>query len=262
LFNSPVQVNEVEAVPTGFVHVTTLDGRQGYMRPDELSTDRQSIEPDLYTSRIVVTDLQKSVMTHASKGNLLIEVKRGTTLFVLYDGNDLYRVQLPDGKEGWVSATGVFQLPAKVDIPVSDHEAFTSYVLAFDQAKLMEHGLTNEGIDMAGVLTVTAQINGVRLSGDAQALSVTGATVENAVDDAGRLDTNLLQAGDVIYFKSILSYDENHRPIVAEEISKIGIWLGDDQILTDLPRDFSIGRQAPEQIFSAWLPVRAARYFE
>ncbi len=261
LFNSPVQVTETEHEQSGFVYLTTLDGKQGYVRPDELSKDRQSIEPDLYTHKVVVTDLQKSVMTHASNGNLMIEVKRGTVLYVLYDGTNLFRVQLPDGGEGWVSSTGLFKLSAKVDIPVTDNEAFTSYVLAFDQTKFMEHGLTNEGIDMPGVLSVTSYINGVPLPSDISALAETGETVENAVVQPSYLDTKVLRSGDVIYFKPIVGYDGDNQAIGGEEVEKLGIWLGDDQILTDSQRTFSIVRQQPDSIFSAWIPYRVARYF-
>lgn len=257
LLNTPVETKEEPEA--GFIFVTTLDGKQGYIRPDNLCRDKHSAEPDLYKSRVIITDMRKSVMSHASNGNLLMEVKRGTVLYVLYDGADLMRVQLPGGREGWVSATGLFKLPSKVEIPVTDHEAFASYISGFDQTRYMEHGITNEGADMPGLISVTGYINGLNIPSDLGGLIQTGTQVPNAIDSAGYLDTKLLRSGDIIFFADKQQHvAEGETPV----ITKVGVWLGDEQILTDSQRIFSITRQAPNQILANWTPVRVTRYFE
>ena len=73
-------------------------------------------------------------MTHAINGNLLIEVKRGTLLYVTYRGPDIYKVQLTDGREGWISSDGVIALPSGAVPPLTNANQFANSVRAYRQA--------------------------------------------------------------------------------------------------------------------------------
>lgn len=261
LYNTPVQLQPNEGVPSGFVKVLLLDGRVGYMVPEALSSDRQSVEPNLYQTRVIVTDMSKRVMTHATNGNLLVEVKRGTVLYVLYGGSDLYRVQLPDGREGWLSSAGVIELPVNAPIPLTDADRFAASAQVFDQSKWMKNGLSDDGIDMYGVLRMTGYINGLQLPADPAALWETGETVEGVLDETGRLKTDALQIGDVLFCERRVGETETGGALSDPENRKLAIWIGNDRFLTESIREFAITRQSTETLETNWVVQRVARYF-
>lgn len=261
LFNTPVQLDPSVQSPTGFCYVTLLDGRKGYMMPTDLSQDRQSIEPNLYHLKVIVTDLNKRIMTHATNGNLLMEVKRGTMLYVLYSGNDLFRVQLPDGVEGWMSASGLMVLPVQSGIPRTDPDRFTASLQVYDQSRWMENGMSDEGIDMNNVLRITAHLNGIELPADNDALWNYGESLAGAVAEGGRLDTSVLRLGDIVFCERIVGYDTELKPVADPENRKIAVWIGGDTLLTESTREFAITKQTVKTLEDNWIIVRVTRYF-
>ena len=127
----------------------------------------------------------------------------------------------------------------------------------FDQFKWMKNGLSDDGIDMYGVLRMTGYINGLQLPSDNAALWETGETVENVKDPDGHLLTNALQIGDVLFCERRIGEADDADP----ENRKLAIWIGNDRFLTESIREFAITRQTAETLESNWVIQRVARYF-
>ena len=260
LFNSPVLLLDEPSEESEFVNVELLNGLTGYLPVSSLTKDRQSVEANLYKMKVIVTDVNKRVMTHAINGNLLIEVKRGTLLYVTYRGPDIYKVQLTDGREGWISSDGVIALPSGAVPPLTNANQFANSVRAYRQAKWLDAGRTNEGIDMYGVMYLTAYINGLELPVEEEAFWESGDTVSDAID-TGCILFDKLTPGDVVFYERLVNRGADG--VVETDPSRrlIGVWLGDGKLLTESIHTFSIVEVDAKWPERDWAAVRVARYF-
>ncbi len=262
LYNTPVQLlQEGVGEQQAFCEVRLQTGQTGYLSQRSLTADRQSIEPTLYREKLIVTDLTKRIMSHADSGTLLEEVKRGTVLYVLYDGKDLFRVQLPAGGEGWLSAGGIAILPVQSSLPLTDANHFVASALTYDKTRWIPHGKTDEGIDIYGVISQAAAVNGLDLPSGYDPLYEMGETVETAFTNTGDLNEQSLQPGDIFFCERIKTYDDDGTPVIDPEKKKLAIWMGEDQFLTESVREFAITRHEADVLLKNWQVVRVARYF-
>ena len=81
LMNEPVHLMD-EKNQNGYVLVRSMDNIVGYVKEDDLNTDMSSCEPDLHQFKLVIADMSKRVMSHASSGTLIAEVMMNTVLYV------------------------------------------------------------------------------------------------------------------------------------------------------------------------------------
>ncbi|HHX37568.1 MAG TPA: SH3 domain-containing protein, partial [Clostridiaceae bacterium] len=260
LYNTPVLLLENPAAEETFVHVELLDGRTGFLPIDALTTDRQSVEANLYNMKIIVTDVSKRIMTHAMNGNLLIEVKRGTLLYVTYRGPDIFKVQLTDDREGWLSSDGVIALPSGAVPPLTDADQFASSARAYRQAKWLHAGRTNEGIDMYGVIQQTAYINGLDLPVDEDEFCQSGDTVHDGIE-AGRIVPEKMTVGDVIFYERLVNRTPEGDVETDPNRRRLGIWLGEGKLLTESIHTFSIVEVDGDWPERDWAAVRVAGFF-
>ncbi len=164
LFNEPVTVLPEQQL-FGYTRIRLDDKTEGYTLTENLIDERTSIEPGFHSYKLVVASPVKRIMSHASRGTLLTEVMMGTVLFADYQGDSIFKITLPGGGEGWVSADGliVSEPDADIQIPSDPERYFVNSVLEFSRVTVLENGLTVHGATVNGVARVAAYVNGISL---------------------------------------------------------------------------------------------------
>ncbi len=224
LYNEPVQKTG-QAAEHGFTAVRLSDGTEGFLFTDQLTDNRESIEPAGFLYKIVISAPTRRVMSHASKGTLLAEVMMGTVLMSDYRGDGIYRVRLPGGDHGWISDEGTIALGVHDSIqPARDvTRYFVSSAMAFNRVTRLENGISVRGASSAGVAFVAARLNGIELPRTLSEQAKSGRPVFLEWDE----ETNLplldnLITGDLVFFAG-----ENGGPVPVE----MGIVMTDGQLL-------------------------------
>lgn len=200
LYNEPVERLSPKGSYATFYKVRLRDGSVGFVKRSDLDEDTSSIEPGNALAKLVVTDLSKRIMTHASNGNLLVEVKMNTELLVLYKADPLYRVKLPGGREGWLDTTGVIELGVNDTPAVAGFTYFTDSIMAFNYATLLQHGMSNAGISVPAAIHIAASVNGLDLPYDIEGIRESSTLISNTVNENGSLNYNSFQRGDLLFF--------------------------------------------------------------
>ncbi len=268
LLNTPVQLfpesvsDEQLTEKPSFYHVQLLNGESGYVTSAAVSKDMRAIEPSLYDMRLIVTDADVNIMTHAYSGNVMVQAKQGTILYVLYAENDIYRVALPDLKEGWIQHAGVRLLGLDQPPPKTDAETFAKAALAYDQSRYLKGGISTDGIDILGVLRNAAYVNGVSLPATEAEIWESGTTRETVLNSANNsLVSSELKVGDVVFARRVVGHQDTGEEIVDPTKRKIAIWIGDNEFITESVRSFAIVRQNINEFQDNWQVIRVATFF-
>ncbi len=201
LYNEPVTL-----LPTvcaeGFAHVRTSDGIEGYLTSDVLTDQLDSVEPSMHTYKLVVSDVSKNIMSHASNGTLIMKAMMNTVLYADVRGDGVYQVALPDGRSGWVGSSGVIELGVNETIKKISARYFVSSVLSFVNVTRIEHGLTMKGMSIEGLAYVAASVNGVTLPRTMEEQMAMGERVDPTYDEVtGLLQVTSIAPGDLVFLK-------------------------------------------------------------
>lgn len=198
LMNEPVHY--LDDGENGYSLIRTMDGIVGYVKSSDLSADMTSCEPDLHLFKLVVADVSKRVMSHASNGTLIAEVTMNTVLYADVKRDGAYQVLLPNGERGWISSNGVIELGLYENTEEVGVRYFVSSVLTMVNATYLDGGLTKRGISIPGLAYVSAGVNGIsipRVLND-QARCGNPVTLEyDAV--TGELILDSIQPGDLVF---------------------------------------------------------------
>jgi len=202
LYNEPVTVTSNEPV-NGYIKIETADGNSGYIPEDSVISDMTSVEPDLHEYKLVVSDLSKNIMTHASNGTLIKKVMMNTVLYADVKREGVYQVYLPGGGTGWIGSSGVVEVTPRGTVGKVVSRYFVGSLLLFVNATYMENGLTMNGISINGAVYVCSEINGVDMPRTMQGQATTGHEVDLAYDAvSGNVDLNSIEKGDILFFSS------------------------------------------------------------
>lgn len=234
LYNEPVLILATDLAP-GFVQVRLSDGSQGFMRSSDLMNSRASIEPDLFSYKLVIAETTKRIMSHASQGTLLAEVPMGTVLYADYRGNGISRVVLPGGQTGWIGDDGVIVLEPTGQIqPVADGARyFCSTALAFNQITVLPNGQSVYGISTAGIARLAGLINGITLPRLLPDLAASGKSADLRVnEETGLIEAESIKAGDLVFLGDLTGN--------SEQAADMGVCVADGQILYAGPGQTSI----------------------
>ena len=235
LYNEPVRILSRDCA-FGFAKVRLQDGTEGFMFLKDLADSRDSIEPDLFSYRLVVAANTKRVMSHASSGTLLVEVVMGTVLFADYRGDGISRVRLPDGSEGWVSDDGIIVLPPLGPIEPAAEGAryFCSSAMAFNKVTVLQNGQSIYGVSTTGIARLAAAINGVTLPRSLAGQALSGQKISLVLDaETGLADLKQVLPGDLV-FLSAASGNEDAQP------ASLAICVDQNQVLYARPGQTSI----------------------
>lgn len=224
LYNQPILVHQSDDL-YGFQKIELENGDKGYIMADQLTDQRASIEPAYHEWKLIVASPTKRIMSHASRGTLTAEVMMGTTLYADYQGDSIYRVSLPDGNQGWISAVGLIILTPedRIEKPEDAGRYFINTLLEFNNTTKLDNGLTIRGASVHGAAAVAARINGLFLPVSFTEQLQTGRPV--SITNGGQLtqsDIDRLQIGDLIFFSEIDQVDQAFSQ---------GIYIGEQQVL-------------------------------
>jgi len=201
LYNEPVTLLDSGST-ADFVHIQTRDGMQGYMKSSDVTANRDSVEPNLHAYKLIVSDVSKNVMSHASDGTLLIEVMMNTELFADAKSEGVYQVSLPDGEKGWINSSGVIELGVLDPAEKVGVRYFVSAVLSFVNVTQVDHGLTMRGLSVEGLAYICAEVNGVTLPRTMEQQITMGERVDLTYDKVtGLLDVTSISPGDLVFFR-------------------------------------------------------------
>jgi hypothetical protein len=201
LFNEPVMLlSETEV--NGYVKIRTGDGIEGYVQVKDLSDNMDSVEPDLHQYKLVVSDISKNVMSHASNGTLEIEVMMNTVLFSDQKRDGVYHVALPEGGDGWISSSGVIELGILESVEKVSVRYFVSSVLSCVNMTQLDHGITKKGLSVEGLAYVSASVNGLSIPRMMEDQMDAGIAVELQYDEVtGELIVDGIMPGDLVFFR-------------------------------------------------------------
>lgn len=201
LYNEPVMLLDA-AGGEDFIHIQTGDGYKGYIKSSDVSENLDSVEPNLHIFKLVVSDVSKNVMSHASNGTLLIEVMMNTVLYADVKSDGVYQVSLPTGEQGWISSSGVIELGIMDPAEKVSTRYFVSSVLSFVNVTQLDHGLTKRGLSVEGLAYISAAVNGVSLPRTMSEQLATGERVDLVYDEVTRLlDITSISPGDLVFFR-------------------------------------------------------------
>ena len=228
LMNEPVHLMEEES-ENGYVLVRSMDNIVGYVREDDLSSDMSSCEPELHQYKLVIADMSKRVMSHASSGTLIAEVMMNTVLYSDVKRDGVYQVTLPNGETGWISSSGVVELGLDEETANSGVRYFVSSALMMVNSTYLQGGLTKRGISMQGLVYVSASVNGVKLSREMDSQIQEGHPVQLEYDAVTRdLLLESIHPGDLV-FLSDPYHPENKHPYEVAICTDTGVLLMRDQ---------------------------------
>lgn len=207
LYNDVVRLSSRQEIKgkdgNKYFRVTTLDGISGYINSNGLTTDTQSVEPDLHEYKIVISDTFKNVMTHATNGTLITKVMMNTVLYADVKRDGVYQVCLPNGDYGWVGSSGVIELGVRDDIEEVSTRYFVSSALTFANATYLNNGVTMNGISVNGIVYVCANVNGVRAPRTLNEQMTMGEEVTLQYDVVtGELVIDSIQPGDLVFLRA------------------------------------------------------------
>ncbi|MDI9497662.1 MAG: hypothetical protein QM270_04145 [Bacillota bacterium] len=243
LYNAPVRLGDPGLAATGFTTVLLEDGTAAFVKTRDLTRDQRSIEPAGYEGRVVVADLAKRVMTHASAGNLIVEVKLGTVLYYVYQSSTVYRVALPDGGEGWMDSSGLIPLAVDQRVEVAEAQRFASTLRAFVNSTLLHNGISNSGASIHGIVQQAAAVNGLSLPHTMVGQMEISPPVQNYLNLNGTVNYSRLEPGDLLFFSSApppqATSDGEEGEIVAPDLpTDMGVWLDYGIVLMESERSF------------------------
>ncbi|MCR5058365.1 MAG: SH3 domain-containing protein [Clostridiales bacterium] len=201
LYNEPVKVTGEAS--NGFIRIETQDGLKGFIKADSVISDMSSVEPDLHQFKLVVSDLSKNIMTHASNGTLMCKVMMNTVLYADVKREGVYRVNLPGGDTGWIGSSGVIETDPRGDVGKVPSRYFVGSLLLFVNATYIENGLTMDGISVNGAVYVASEINGVKMPRTMAGQSAVGEEVAIEYDAvSGNIDLDSIAKGDIVFFRA------------------------------------------------------------
>lgn len=199
LMNEPVLFLD-DNCNNGYVRIRTMDDIEGYVKADELNTDMSSCEPDLHLYKIVVADISKRAMSHASNGTLICEVPMNTVLYADVKRDGVYQCQLPNGQFGWISSSGLIELDINEHAEEVGVRYFVSSARTMVNVTYLEGGMTKRGISIEGLAYVAAAVNGIDIPRQIDGQIECGTEVELKYDEVTKeLLIDSIQPGDLVF---------------------------------------------------------------
>jgi cell wall-associated NlpC family hydrolase len=203
IYNQPVSILDEK---NGWTRVAVADGSHGWVRTRFLDRNTASIYGREANHRIVVTSKEKSIYSNPSGGYTVKDVVMGTEFLSFNDYGDAYEVYLPGNRTGWLRGSGIIHIALNEKIPVTKKEDFVATAVKFKGASYLLSGLSSMGMDSAGLVYISARINGVDLSRNLGGQFLAGTKVENGE----------AREGDLVFLA----------PEGAKEPSCVGICIG------------------------------------
>ncbi|MCR5059467.1 MAG: SH3 domain-containing protein [Saccharofermentans sp.] len=213
LYNEVVKLLS-DNVINGFYRIETMDGITGYIEDGSFISDMDSVEPDLYQYKLIISNPYKNIMTHASNGTLITRAMMNTVLYGNVKRDGVYQVTLPGGDIGWVGSSGVIELGTRSKTDLVSSRYFVSSVLTFVNSMYLEDGLTMQGASVNGIAYVCSEVNGLEMPRTMNEQAKLGEEITMEYDAVnGNLIRENIQPGDFVFLRGV-NADPTDRRIV------------------------------------------------
>jgi hypothetical protein len=175
------------------VSILNQENREGWIQQEavQILKGRNSDYINPKRQWIVITAPKSEALILDKTGDHKVVLYAGTRLPVREKNGDRYTVQFPDRSVAIIKASDV--MPEKSSDPLLNDtrpEEIAKTAKQFLNVRYFAGGLTAQGIDMRGLISVTYRIHGIFLGADRDAL----------IARARRVAKNDLEPGDILIF--------------------------------------------------------------
>ncbi|NOX37754.1 MAG: C40 family peptidase [Calditrichaeota bacterium] len=198
-----------------FYYIQNWDGYEGWVNRHFIQrVDRQQAHSWQRGKRIVITENYGVIRELPdSRSTILTDLVPGNTLKFLERQSGQTRVELPDGRQGWIeNALFIFEEDLQRKTPTVD--AILDTARRFLGVPYLWGGVSTKGFDCSGLVQMVFYLNNIRLPRDARQMAHVGQEVP--LDDRFQH----LKPGDLILFGKTL-----------RRINHVAIYLGNGQYL-------------------------------
>lgn len=216
------------------VKVRLEDGFTAYADRNNLSADIDAVSEKGIRNKALVLSQQKRVMSHTMNGSAIMEVPMGTLLYADYQTAEVLRLRLTDGREGWVSTDGLNLLPPDGTITTPPHAAklFVGSAMNFYGSRFVPGGMSRSGADMAGIIYISAKVNGLTLPRTLEGQAKAGEKAELIRDvDTKLVRPDQLETGDVLFFHDGMDKNKVVYAAIILEQGQALMQIGNDSII-------------------------------
>lgn len=212
LYNEPLKMLSGDD-GNGYLLVRTSDGINGYINEDKIIRGTDSIEPDLHEYKLIVSDVSKNIMTHASQGTLIERVMMNTVLYADVKRDGVYQVALPGGQTGWIGSSGVIEIETRARIEAVSSRYFVSSALSLVNSTYLRNGISANGISMNGLVYICSCVNGIPMPRTMEEQMRMGTQVRPEYDVVtGDLIVENIMPGDILFLRSPYDSEDSSEP--------------------------------------------------
>ena len=213
LYNEPLKLESRAETANGYINVTTMDGITGYIYASDISSGTDCIEPDLHEYKLIVSDVSKNIMTHASQGTLIKRVMMNTVLYADVKRDGVYQVSLPGGESGWIGSSGVIEIDPRAQIEAVSSRYFVSSALSLVNSTYLDNGISASGISMNGLVYICSCVNGIPMPRTIEEQMQMGTEVAPEYDVVtGELIVENIMPGDILFLRSPFAAETSRVP--------------------------------------------------
>jgi cell wall-associated NlpC family hydrolase len=240
IYNQPLRIIEEK---DGWTKVSVVDGSKGWLRSKFIDINKASILENDFTHKLVVTSKDKVISSLPNGGATLKNVVMGTEFYSFNETGDAYEVYLPGNKTGWLKGSGLINLKVDEEIPLTRVEDFVSTALKFKGTSYLIRGMSTQGIDSAGLVYISARVNGVDIPRTMEGQLFCGSQI--GIDEAGE--------GDLVFIAP-----KGNR----KSISSVGICTGGGSYIFADKNTGYVTIKAMNEESSDGIPTTARRIFK
>ena len=230
IMGTPVRILKKQ---DGWLMVQTPDSYLGWTTPSSLQAlSKPEFEAWRHSERLIFTGMTGNVLALDDSGQVISDLVAGTIVNTLGESGSVFKVRLPDGREGQTEKTTWAYFsewrsgaePDTVNIPATAKR--------FAGLPYLWGGTSSKALDCSGFTKTVYFLNGILTERDASQQIRNGQVVSPANNFAD------LIPGDLLFFG-------NRDPF---RVIHVGIWMGDSRVIhaSGFVRTDSMDPRSPE----------------
>lgn len=161
--------------------------------------------------RVVYGTAIEDVVEVVSGDTVVVALDKGQKFKVLEREGDKFRVQLDNGRNGWVRAEAV-KLSQELELTPPDLSSLIQTAFAYRGSRYVHGGMSSRGFDCSGFVKYLYEGLGIKLPRDSRSQYSKAGTFVSRAD---------LRAGDLLFFSG--TYRRG--------ISHVGLYVGDNKFI-------------------------------
>lgn len=171
------------------------------------------------TPKVVFTPLTGHVWTGKDQNEMVSDLVAGDILTGLTSDGNWVKVQLPDGREGWVESAQLMQWEEWISSRETSVDNLISTAKSMLGVPYLWGGTSIKGVDCSGFTKTIFYLNGQVIPRDAS----------QQINEGEEVDTEKnwenLQVGDLLFFGEKATDDRKERVV------HVGMWIGNNEFI-------------------------------